>query len=493
MSLQQRLQTLQADTSNASTTGATSSTMGSHAGHDDGDEANDPFVELKTKVHKAVIHKVGPALFRSERQQPGNAESAREEMVEAVNEAVASIIEGDSTPLTRLERAQLISEITDDILGYGPIDPFLRDETVTEVMVNDHRTVYIERKGKITLTNARFVDEQHLERIIDKIVSQIGRRIDESSPMVDARLPDGSRVNAIIPPLAVRGSALTIRKFRKDPLKMEDLIKFGTLSPKAGQFLELCVKGALNVVISGGTGSGKTTTLNVLSGAIPPDARIITVEDAAELQLKQEHVITLESRPANIEGKGQVAIRDLVRNTLRMRPDRIVVGECRGPETVDMLQAMNTGHDGSMTTIHANNPREALSRVETLVLTAGVDLPLRAIREQAAGAIDLIVQVSRLVDGSRRITHITEVGKMEGETITLQDIFIAKPDDEGAERGATSRLIGPLTMTGIKPGFLDKLAQNGVTIPVSFFSGEEDLRGSANGSFGAGGSIRRAG
>jgi pilus assembly protein CpaF len=289
----------------------------------------------------------------------------------------------------------------------------------------------------------------------------------------------------------VKGSALTIRKFKKDPLKMEDLIKFGTLTPKSAQFLELCVKGALNIVISGGTGSGKTTTLNVLSAAIPGDDRIITVEDAAEVQLKQEHVITLESRPANIEGKGQISIRDLVRNTLRMRPDRIVVGECRGPETVDMLQAMNTGHDGSMTTLHANNPREALSRVETLVLTAGVDLPLRAIREQAAGAIDLIVQVSRLVDGSRRITHITEVGKMEGDTITLQDIFIAKPDEEGAASGATSRLLGNLQMTGIKPGFLDKLAQNGVTIPVSFFAGDDDPRGS-QGAFGSSGLRRSA-
>ncbi|MCB0879184.1 MAG: CpaF family protein [Thermoleophilia bacterium] len=484
MSLHRRLQSLNVE--------APSPTQSANAqSQSDGrDEVNDPFVELKTKIHKLVIQSVGPALFRSERAQGGEAAS-REDLSLAVHDAVNQIIEDDATPLTRQERNQLIQEITDDILGYGPIDPFLRDDTVSEVMVNNHNTVYIERKGKLTLTNARFVDEQHLERIIDKIVSQIGRRIDESSPMVDARLPDGSRVNAIIPPLAVRGSALTIRKFKKDPLKMEDLIKFGTLSPKAAQFLELCVKGALNIVISGGTGSGKTTTLNVLSAAIPADDRIITVEDAAEVQLKQEHVITLESRPANIEGKGQISIRDLVRNTLRMRPDRIVVGECRGPETVDMLQAMNTGHDGSMTTIHANNPREALSRVETLVLTAGVDLPLRAIREQAAGAIDLIVQVSRLVDGSRRITHITEVGKMEGDTITLQDIFIAKPDEDGAAAGATSRLLGPLQMTGIKPMFLDKLAQNGVTIPVSFFSGEDDPRG-AQGAFGSSGMRRSA-
>lgn len=488
MSLHHRLQSLNVESTSAS------NSHGPTAHSTDGsDEANDPFVELKTKIHKLVIQSVGPALFRSEHSQ-GGAVTGRDDLSLAVHDAVNQIIEDDATPLTRQERNQLIQEITDDILGYGPIDPFLRDESVSEVMVNDHRTVYIERKGKITLTNARFVDEQHLERIIDKIVSQIGRRIDESSPMVDARLPDGSRVNAIIPPLAVRGSALTIRKFKKDPLKMEDLIKFGTLSPKAAQFLELCVKGALNIVISGGTGSGKTTTLNVLSAAIPGEERIITVEDAAEVQLKQEHVITLESRPANIEGKGQISIRDLVRNTLRMRPDRIVVGECRGPETVDMLQAMNTGHDGSMTTIHANNPREALSRVETLVLTAGVDLPLRAIREQAAGAIDLIVQVSRLVDGSRRITHVTEVGKIEGDTITLQDIFIAKPDEEGAAAGATSRLLGPLAMTGIKPMFLDKLAQNGVTIPVSFFAGDDGATGGAGaeGVFGGGTAFRRS-
>ncbi len=334
-------------------------------------------------------------------------------------------------------------------------------------MVNDAHTIYIERHGKITRTNAHFVDEQHLLRIIDKIISRIGRRIDESSPYVDARLPDGSRVNAIIPPLAVRGSALTIRKFRRDPFTMPDLIKFGTLTHKSGQFLEACVRGKLNILISGGTGSGKTTTLNVLSSAIPSDERIITVEDAAELQLKQDHVITLESRPSNIEGKGQVTIRDLVRNTLRMRPDRIIVGECRGPETVDMLQAMNTGHDGSLTTVHANNPRDALARTETLVLTAGVDLPLRAIREQISSAFDLIVQVSRLVDGTRRITHVTEVLRMESDVVTLQDIFIAKPVEDVAEpRPETGhRLLGPLTCTGIKPHFLDKMAGNGVNLP----------------------------
>ena len=337
-------------------------------------------------------------------------------------------------------------------------------------MVNGPHKIYIERRGKLTITNAQFVDDSHLLRIIDKIISRIGRRVDEASPMVDARLPDGSRVNAIIPPLAIKGPTLTIRKFRKDPFQMQDLIKFGTLTPKAGQFLEACVRGKLNVLISGGTGSGKTTTLNVLSAAIPDGERIITVEDAAELQLSQEHVITLETRPANIEGKGQVTIRDLVRNTLRMRPDRIIVGECRGPETVDMLQAMNTGHDGSLTTIHANTPRDAMSRVETLVLTAGVDLPLRAIREQSSAAFDLIVQVSRLVDGSRRITHITEVLRMESDVVTMQDIFIAKPVEDTEEMAhAGSRLLGPLLSTGIKPQFLHKLSSNGVKLPAQFF------------------------
>ena len=385
----------------------------------------------------------------------------------------------DKTPLTRQERAQVTREITDDILGYGPLEPFLRDETVTEIMVNGPHKIYIERRGKLTITNAQFVDDSHLLRIIDKIISRIGRRVDEASPMVDARLPDGSRVNAIIPPLAIKGPTLTIRKFRKDPFQMQDLIKFGTLTPKSGQFLEACVRGKLNILISGGTGSGKTTTLNVLSAAIPDGERIITVEDAAELQLSQEHVITLETRPANIEGKGQVTIRDLVRNTLRMRPDRIIVGECRGAETVDMLQAMNTGHDGSLTTIHANTPRDAMSRVETLVLTAGVDLPLRAIREQSSAAFDLIVQVSRLVDGTRRITHITEVLRMESDVVTMQDIFLAKPVEDSEETAhAGSRLLGPLLSTGIKPQFLHKLSGNGVKLPNQFFQLEQD-RGAA--------------
>jgi pilus assembly protein CpaF len=438
----------------------------------------DPFGDLKSRVHHDVITRIGPRLF-ARAEAEGTSELA-ERVREAVDEAIAI----DKTPLTRQERAQVAREIADDILGYGPLEPFLRDETITEIMVNGSSNIYIERRGKIVATEAAFVDDQHLLRIIDKIISRIGRRIDEASPMVDARLPDGSRVNAIIPPLAVSGPTLTIRKFRKDPFKMEDLLRFGSLTPKCAQFLEACVRGKLNVLISGGTGSGKTTTLNVLSSAIPDDERIITVEDAAELQLRQKHVITLESRPANIEGKGLVLIRDLVRNTLRMRPDRIVVGEVRGPEAVDMLQAMNTGHDGSITTIHANTPRDALSRVETLVLTAGVELPLKAIREQIASAIDLVVQVSRLVDGTRRITYVTEVLRMESDVVTMQDIFRAKPIEDDSEVPATgsSRLLGPLQCTGIIPGFIDKLAGNGVHLPPQFFQTEQ--RAGGYGSFG---------
>ncbi len=342
-------------------------------------------------------------------------------------------------------------------------------------MVNAHDRIYVERHGKLERTTAAFVDNAHLLRIIDKIVSQVGRRVDESSPMVDARLPDGSRVNAIIPPLALRGPTLTIRKFSRDPYTMNDLIGFGSITGKAAQFLSACVRGKLNVLISGGTGTGKTTMLNALSAFVPDDERIVTIEDAAELQLQQEHVIALESRPPNIEGQGEVRIRELVRNALRMRPDRIIVGEVRGAETLDMLQAMNTGHEGSLTTIHANSPRDALSRLETLVLTAGVDLPLRAIREQTSSAFDLLIQIQRLVDGSRRVTHITEVLRMESDVITLQDIFVAKPPDEERRPGTTGRagLLSPLQCNGLKPHFLEKLAANGVVLPPSFFGGDE--------------------
>jgi pilus assembly protein CpaF len=354
-------------------------------------------------------------------------------------------------------------------------------------MVNGAERVYVERAGKIERTNARFVDDAHLMRIIEKIVSQIGRRVDEASPMVDARLPDGSRVNAIIPPLALTGPTLTVRKFARDPYTINDLISFGTTSARGAQFLGACVKGKLNILISGGTGTGKTTTLNAISAFIPGDERIVTIEDAAELQLQQEHVITLESRPPNIEGSGEVKIRELVRNALRMRPDRIIVGEVRGAETVDMLQAMNTGHEGSLTTIHANSPRDALSRLETLVLTAGVELPHRAIREQIASAFDVLVQIVRLVDGSRRISHIAEVIGMESDVVTLQDLFVAESPTE-ADAARAKRLLTPLRATGIKPHFLEKLAANNVVLPPGFFSSDdEDVRAAfAVNSFGGG-------
>jgi pilus assembly protein CpaF len=441
-------------------------------------ERVDPYAELKTRIHHACIAKLGPQLFSSETN-----ESVSEQVLREVTEQLAL----DRTPLTREERRRIVREITDDILGYGPLEPLLREDSITEVMVNNFDQIYIERDGKIERTDVAFADNAHLLRIIDKIVSQVGRRVDEASPMVDARLPDGSRVNAIIPPLALKGPTLTIRKFSRDPYTMDDLINFGTLTPKAAQFLAACARGKLNVLISGGTGTGKTTTLNAVSAFVPGDERVVTIEDAAELQLQQEHVITLEARPPNIEGEGEIKIRQLVRNALRMRPDRIIVGEVRGAETLDMLQAMNTGHEGSLTTIHANSPRDALSRLETLVLTAGVELPLRAIREQIASAFDVLVQIARLVDGSRRLTHITEVLRMESDVITLQDIFVAKPPDEAtaAVTNAT-RLLNPLRCSGLKPHFLEKMAANGVVLPASFFEDEEDesVRSTFAASFG---------
>ncbi len=433
--------------------------------------AHDPYSELKTRIHHQCIATLGAELFKRE---------ATGDLTERVTRAVTEQLVLDRTPLTRDERRQIIREITDDILGYGPLEPFLRDDSVTEVMCNSHDKIYIERDGKIERTHAAFADNSHLLRIIDKIVSQVGRRVDEASPMVDARLPDGSRVNAIIPPLALRGPTLTIRKFARDPYTMNDLISFGSISPRAAQFLAACVKGKLNILVSGGTGTGKTTTLNAMSAFIPGDERIVTIEDAAELQLQQEHVITLESRPPNIEGQGEVRIRELVRNALRMRPDRIIVGEVRGPETLDMLQAMNTGHEGSLTTIHANSPRDALARLETLVMTAGVELPLRAIREQVSSAFDLLIQIGRLVDGSRRITQVTEVLRMESDVITLQDIFVAKPpDEESAAESRATRFLGPLRCTSLKPLFLEKLATNGVVLQPAFFSADDETPAAA--------------
>jgi pilus assembly protein CpaF len=423
----------------------------------------DPYADLKARIHHACIAKLGPELYNND---------GTEELSDHVYRAVTEELALDRTPLTREERRELVRQLTDDILGYGPLEQLLRDDSVTEIMVNTPDRVYVERSGKLELCDVHFVDNSHVLRIIDKIVSQVGRRIDEASPMVDARLPDGSRVNAIIPPLALNGPTLTIRKFSRDPYTMNDLITFGSLTPKAAQFLAACVKGKLNILVSGGTGTGKTTTLNAMSAFIPGDERIVTIEDAAELQLQQDHVITLESRPANIEGQGEVKIRELVRNALRMRPDRIIVGEVRGAETLDMLQAMNTGHEGSLTTIHANTPRDALARLETLVMTAGIELPHRAIREQIASAFDLLVQIQRLVDGSRRITQISEVLGMESDVVTLQDIFIARPPDENQAFSGMHRLLSPLQATGLKPHFLEKLAANDVVLPPTFFAAD---------------------
>jgi len=387
-----------------------------------------------------------------------------DEVRETIEGMYDQILAQEGHILSRQERQRLFEQIVAEILGYGPLDPLLRDEEITEIMVNGPDKIFIERRGKLERVTVSFESEEHLTRIIDRIVSPLGRRIDESSPMVDARLPDGSRVNAIIPPLALNGPTLTIRKFSKVPLTVDDLIRFGTITPEAVEFLKACVIARLNAVVSGGTGSGKTTFLNVLSGFIPHDERIITVENAAELQLRQEHVVTLESRPPNIEGKGMVSIRDLVINCLRMRPDRIVVGECRGGEALDMLQAMNTGHDGSLTTAHANSPRDTLSRLETMCLMAGMDLPVRAIRDQIASAIDLIIQQQRMRDGTRKIVAITEVQGMEGDVIVMSDLFTF--EQQGIEDG---RVIGRLKPTGIRPKFMEQIESANIHLPANIF------------------------
>lgn len=415
---------------------------------------------VKRKLHYSIIHEL---------KTEDESKIKPEKIKEIANTKIKGIASEVGVPLSTKDREKILNEIVDEVLGYGPIEEFIKDEDISEIMVNGPRDIYVERNGKIYKTDKRFVDDQHLLRIIDKIVSRIGRRVDESSPMVDARLPDGSRVNAAVHPVAVDGPLLTIRKFLAEAYTPDDLLRFKTLTEEVLMLLKAAVEGRLNVVISGGTGAGKTTTLNMLSGFIPNDERIITIEDAVELKLQQEHVLRLESRPPDIEQKGEVKIRDLVRNALRMRPDRIIVGEARGEEALDMLQAMNTGHDGSMTTIHSNSPRDTLSRIETMVLMAGMELTLSAIRNQIASAIDLMVHQSRLKDGSRRITHVVEVQGKEGETISLSEIFLF---DYGMGMDEKGNYKGRLKATGIRPLFLEKIRDKGIEVPPGIFEPE---------------------
>ena len=425
-------------------------------------ETHDALARIKEDAVEQLFERMGNRL-----NDPDLDEAALQGMVQ---QELNSIIEGGKLPLTARERQRLIREVHDDVLGLGPLQPLIDDNAVTEVMVNGPYKVYVERSGKLTLSQVRFKDEPHLRRVIERIVTKVGRRIDESSPLVDARLEDGSRVNAIIPPLAVSGSTLTIRKFSKDAMTVAELIERHSLTPEIAELLHACVVARLNIIVSGGTGTGKTTLLNVLSSFIPNDERIVSIEDAVELQLQQDHVVRLESRPPNVEGRGEVTIRDLVRNSLRMRPDRIIVGECRGGEALDMLQAMNTGHDGSLSTVHANTSRDALARLETLVLMAGMDLPLKAIREQVSSAIDVIIQLTRLRDGSRRVTSVTEVHGMEGQTITMQDVF---EFDYSAGVAPDGRFLGRIKPTGVRPAFTQKFDDLGIRLsPTVFGTGE---------------------
>ena len=414
----------------------------------------DPYLEVKRRIHSVII---------DEMNRSGRMITDREAMYKIVDDKVND----DEFMIPRIDREKVATDLFNDIMGYGPIEALVQDPSYSEIMVNGPDKIYVEDKGKLKLTDLKFRDEEHLMNIINRIVSNVGRHVDEASPMVDARLADGSRVNAIIPPLSLVGPVLTIRKFGKKPITAQQLLKFGSLTPQMLQFLEACVKGKLNIVVAGGTGSGKTTLLNVLSSYIPEDERIVTIEDAAEVQLKQEHVITLEARPANLEGKGAVTIRNLVKNALRMRPDRIIVGEVRSEETLDMLQAMNTGHDGSLTTTHANSPRDTVARLETMVLMSGMELPLRAIRDQISSAIDIIVQQSRLRDGTRKITSITEIIGMEGDIVSMQDLFVYETD---GTVDASGKFIGKFRATGVRPHCLEKIKGNGVTVNNEWFA-----------------------
>ncbi len=427
--------------------------------------ASEALAGLKERASQALYERLGSRITDSSLEES--------ELHQFVKDELKAVVDEEQVPLSQGERQRLTREIIDDVLGHGPMQRYLDDPSVTEIMVNRADQIYVERNGHLFLTDTKFSSEEALRRVIERIVTRIGRRIDESSPLVDARLADGSRVNAIIPPLAVNGASLTIRKFGREALTVQKLISFGSLSPEMAELLQACVLAKMNIIVSGGTGTGKTTMLNVLSSFIPATDRIVTIEDAVELQLQQDHVVRLESRPANIEGKGEVSIRDLVRNSLRMRPDRIVVGEVRGGESLDMLQAMNTGHDGSISTVHANSPRDAVARLETLVLMAGMDLPLRAIREQIASAVNLIVHISRLRDGSRRVTHITEVQGMEGDIVTLQDAFVF---DYSAGIDANGRFLGKPIPTGVRPRFTDRFEELGIKISPAVF-GAQAVRG----------------
>jgi pilus assembly protein CpaF len=416
----------------------------------------DPFAEVKNRIHLGLIDELGRQIFSNQIDQSVLRAKVTDEVVKRLRQ---------EPEISQEDRDRLADELADDILGHGPLERLLADDSVTEIMVNGPADVWIERDGHLHKTTVRFTDESHLRRIINKMVAEVGRRIDESSPMVDARMPDGSRVNAVIPPLSLTGPLVTIRKFGTHRLDLDDLVRVGTLTRETVDFLDLCVQARLNVLISGGTGSGKTTLLNALSGGIPGAERIVTIEDAAELQLAQRHVLRLECRPKNIEGGGEITIRDLVRNSLRMRPDRIVLGEVRGAEALDMLQAMNTGHDGSLCTVHANSTRDALARIETSVLMAGYDLPLRAVRQQIASALELIVHLERLHDGSRKVIAITEVQRMESDVITLQDLFRFHVDGFGSDRS----VLGALKGTGLRPTFTDKFEKRGVELPANLF------------------------